>query len=198
MNKDKKFSITLLDKIVKENIEEKVVVDFYGSDLSISRFLNLTQMIQFVNQVVDGCFDDSTGEYIPEAKGLLIDRNTVLYYANVNLPDDFKHMYDILTKTGIADTIRENIDKRQYGNILRAIDEKVDAKIYTNEQLFTNKLSSAISTMESLSNNITDLFKDMSPDQMKAALGAISGGMDETKLVEAVLSHEVSKDGDAN
>ena len=198
MNKDKKFSITLLDKIVKENIEEKVVVDFYGSDLSISRFLDLTQMIQFVNQVVDGCFDDSTGEYIPEAKGLLIDRNTVLYYANVNLPDDFKHMYDILTKTGIADTIRENIDKRQYGNILRAIDEKVDAKIYTNEQLFTNKLSSAISTMESLSNNITDLFKDMSPDQMKAALGAISGGMDETKLVEAVLSHEVSKDGDAN
>lgn len=198
MNKDKKFSITLLDKIVKENIEEKVVVDFYGSDLSISRFLDLTQMIQFVNQVVDGCFDDSTGEYIPEAKGLLIDRNTVLYYANVNLPDDFKHMYDILTKTGIADTIRENIDKRQYGNILRAIDEKVDAKIYTNEQLFTNKLSSAISTMESLSNNITDLFKDMSPDQMKAALGAISGGMDETKLVDAVLSYEVSKDGDAN
>lgn len=198
MNKDKKFSITLLDKIVKENIEEKVVVDFYGSDLSISRFLDLTQMIQFVNQVVDGCFDDSTGEYIPEVKGLLIDRNTVLYYANVNLPDDFKHMYDILTKTGIADTIRENIDKRQYGNILRAIDEKVDAKIYTNEQLFTNKLSSAISTMESLSNNITDLFKDMSPDQMRAALGAISGGMDETKLVDAVLSHEVSKDGDAN
>lgn len=198
MDKGKKLSVTNLDKIIKENSDQNVVLDFYGNELTVNRYIDLTHMIKFVNEVVNGCFDDNTGEYLAEIKLFLIDMNTVLYYGNVNLPSDYAHLYDILSKTKIADVIRDNIDKRQYNSILQAIDDKIDTRIYTNEQLFTNKLNSAISSMEVLSTNVEDIFKDMSTDEMKAALQAISGGMDETKLVDAVLSHEANRDGDTN
>lgn len=198
MDKAKKLSVNTFDKIIKENIEDKVVVNFYDNEVVVNKYLTLTDMIKFVNEVVNGCFDDDTGEYLPEVKRFLIDRNTVAYYVNANLPSDYAHLYEILCKTGIADTIRQSIDKRQYNDILEAIDNKIDTKIYTNEQMFTNKLNTAISSMESLSQNVTDIFKDMTPEQMSAALGAISEGMDEEKLVKAVLSYEDNKDGNTN
>ena len=182
------ISISALDKIIKEATTETAESDFYGNKLVVKTTLPFADMVRFVNEVVDNCFSDS-GEYLPEVKKFIIDINIVQYYSNVRLPDDVKHKYDIIIKTGIADVVRQYVDDDQFASIMRAIDDKIRSRVHTNEQLFENRLSVAMHTIESLIQNVKTSFEGISPEDVKNMLNAISDGkFDEEKLVSAYLN----------
>lgn len=188
MSKSNMISISSMDKIMK-NIEDCVTIDFYGEELIIKKYLSFDEMVKFVNEVVDGCFDNERGIYMPEVKDFLCDINTVLYYSNVRLPDDIRHKYDILTKTKIIDAIIDKIDFSQYQTIARAIEDKIDSRLNANEQLFNNKIAVIMSSIETLSGNIKDAFGNIDQDDVKSMLSAIvNNQLDEGKLVDAYLA----------
>lgn len=195
MSKNNMISISSMDKIMK-NIEESVTIDFYGEELIIKKYLSFDEMIKFVNEIVNGCFDGEQGIYMPEVKDFLTDINTVLYYSNVRLPEDIRHRYDILIKTDLVEIIKQSIDYGQYDSMMYAISEKIDSRLNINEQLFNNKISIAMSSIETLTNNIKDLFDGIDADDIKNLLNALNNNaFDEEKLVEAYMkSKEQAKD----
>ena len=188
MSENKMISISFMDKVIKE-VEDIVNVDYYGENLVVKKFLSFSDMVKFVNEVVAGCFDDDTGMYLPEAKTFLAQLNTVLYYSNVRLPEDVKHRYDILTKTDIVEVILSAIDINQYQSMIRSIEEKIDYRVRTNEQFFNNKLHTAMSTVETLLNNIKEYFGGITPDDMKNLMSSlVETKFDEAKLVDAYVA----------
>lgn len=194
MSENKMISISSMDKIVKD-VEDTVQIDYHGESLIVKKFISFTDMAKFVNEVVEGCFDNDRGVYIPEVKTFLAQINTVLYYSNVRLPDDIKHRYDILTKTDLVSVIAGAVDKVQYQAIIRSIEEKIDYRVRTNEQLFNSKLNTAMSTIEMLLNNIKEYFGDISPDDIQKLLSSLADNkLDEEKLVNAYIAS--IKDGD--
>ena len=188
MSENKMISISFMDKMIKE-VEDTVNVDYCGENLVVKKFLSFTDMVKFVNEVVAGCFDDDNGMYLPEVKTFLAQLNTVLYYSNVRLPEDIKHRYDILTKTDIVEIITSVVDRSQYQMMIRAIEEKIDYRVRTNEQFFNNKLHTAMSTVETLLNNIKEYFGGITPDDMKNLMSSlVETKFDEAKLVDAYVT----------
>ena len=188
MGKSNMISISSMDKIMK-NIEESVTIDFCGEELIIKKYLSFDEMIKFVNEIVNGCFDGEQGIYMPEVKDFLTDINTVLYYSNVRLPEDIRHRYDILIKTDLVDIIKQSINYDQYDSMMYAISDKIDSRLNTNEQLFNNKVASIMSSIEILSNNIKDVFGNIDQEDVKNMLSAmVNNQLDEGKLVDAYLS----------
>lgn len=187
------ISISSMDKIIKD-IENYVSIDFHGEELVVKKYLDFDEAVRFVNEVVDGCFG-ANGEYMPEVKDFLCDINTVLYYSNIRLPDDIRHKYDILTKTKVIDVIIDKIDFSQYQTIARAIEDKIDSRLSVNEQLFDNKLSAAMSTLETLLNSLKEYFGNISQDDIKNLLSAmVNNQLDEGKLVDAYLAAKDNED----
>ena len=188
MSKNEMISISAMDKIIKDTVEESVEVDFHGQQLVIKKFLPFSEMIGFVNEVVEGCFSED-GEYLPEIKSFLAEINLISYYSNVRLPDDTKHKYDIINKTSIVPVIQQAIDQDQYRTIMRSIDEKINHRVYTNEQLFNNRLEQAITTINTIVNSVKESFDGITPEDLKNIVGAISeNGVDEEKIVKAYLN----------
>ena len=188
MSENKMISISFMDKIVKD-VDDTVTIDYCGEELVVKKFLSFTDMVKFINEVVSGCFDDENGVYMPEVKTFLAQINTVLYYSNVRLPEDIKHRFDILTKTDIVDVIIGLIDINQYQTMIRSIEEKIDYRVRTNEQMFNNRMNAALSSIEDMINSIKESFDSVTPDDVRNLVNAISNSsIDEGKLVNAFLT----------
>ena len=191
------ISISAMDKIIKDTFEDTIECDFRGQTLIVKRALSFADMVSFVNDVVSNCFADS-GDYLPEVKKFVTDINTVQYYSNVRLPDDIKHKYDILTKTGLVSVIQQLVDEDQYMSIMRSIDEKIRSRVHTNEQLFNNRLNAAMKSIEDLISSIKTSFDGITQDDIKNLMGAINNSkLDEEKLVEAYLKVKEKDDNQA-
>ena len=185
MSDNKMISIASMDKIVND-VEESVTINFHGEELVVKKFLPFVDMIKFVNEVVEGCFDDDNGAYLPEAKTFLAQINTVSYYSNVRLPDDPKHKYDILNKTDLVEVIANAVDRTQYQAIIRSIEEKINYRVAMNEQAFNSRMNATITTIEALVDSIKDSFDGVTPDDVRKLISAINNNsIDEGKLVEA-------------
>lgn len=195
---NKKLSITAIDRAIKEEYVNDVVCNFYGSEFIVHRFISLESMIKFVNEVTEGCFDGDSGKYLPEIRDLITKRSLLYYYADVNIPSDYSHLYEIIYKTDLLDIIYRNIDQAQYKDILDAIDAKIDERIYTNEQKFNSSIESAISSINSMAEQLESIFKDVTPEDMLSIISAVSNGVDEAKLVDAVIAKGATEDGEDN
>lgn len=190
-----KISIATMDSIAKENYVDTITTDFYGKELVIKRNISLGDMIKFVRDVTNGCFADGTGEYIPEVKKFFIKNAIVEYYSNVSLPENIKHKYELLYKTGVADVILDEIDQTQYEEIIEAIDEKIDARVYTNEQMFDERVKGAVQSVDNLVRNVKEIFSGMTNEDMQKLLSAISNNtLDEEKLVNAYMNSKYKSD----
>ena len=194
----KKLSIAAIDRAIKEEYVNDVVCDFHGNEFVVHRFISLETMVKFVNEVVEGCFDDESGKYLPEIRDLITKHSLLHYYAEVNIPTDFNHFYEIVYKTDLLDIVRKNIDRAQYEDILNAIDAKIDERIYTNEQKFNSAMEGAISTINSMAEQLESVLKDVTPEDVRSIISAVSEGVDEAKLVDAVIAKGATADGKDN
>lgn len=186
-----KIFITKIDKVLKE-YDSVSTVDWHGNELVIKRAIGLDDVVLFISNVVDACFADIDNGYSPEFKDFAIRYNIISMYTNLKLPDDMGHRYKILYLTDIIDVVMAKINMHQFNDIMRAIDDKIDAKIYTNNEMFELKINSAIEQIATLSQTIASLFEGVDEEDIKNMVNAISNGkLDEEKLVDAIVNTKV-------
>lgn len=194
----KKIGIKTIKNIIDQNSKEDTKLDFYGSELLIKHQLSLVDMAEFVNSVVGACFDDETNEYMPEAKDFATKVNILKYYTNVDMPEDMSKQYEFVYKLWpiIWDQIFNCIDTEQYYSIIAAIDDKTDEKNAMNEQFFANRIAKLFIAMETLVNNLDAAMSSIDKENLAKVISTISeNGIDEVKLVDAVLAHEAKENG---
>ena len=123
--KVKKVSINALEKCVQEmNVENITEHEWNGITFSLKHRLGLMEMMTFVDGVVKSCFAGDGAQYTPEVLDFAIRCSLLEIYANFTLPAKVEHRYDIVYGCGdLFAIILENIDRVQYDDILRSIDE---------------------------------------------------------------------------
>ena len=190
MAEQKMVSIEKMDNIIKENFKDETVVDFYGQEIVVRRMITANEVMEFVETAANACFDPDTGEYHPELKDFLLRSGTLLYYTNVRLPDDAEHRYKIVCGTDLADMVYKYANRAQLCGIEAAIDTLCEMRTDANRVQFEQEIRKATDAVAKLTEQISTLFDGVSPEDMKAIVSALGDGVDEEKLVKAVVAEQ--------
>jgi len=190
MDKEKMISIEKMDEIMKDYFPETETVDYHGQELVIRKTIEPEEMFDLVRQIADGCFSPD-GTYMPEVFDMLLRAGTIGEYSNVRLPKEVGHMGRILYGSDLYETVWRHISREQHDAVTDAVWERINARNNMNKVLFENEIQKAVAGLQSLGEQFAQLFNDVSPDDIKALIGAIGeGGIDEGKLVQAVVEKQ--------
>lgn len=186
-NKVKKISINALEKCI-ERKPEIVNIEWNGLDITIKTRLSFEEMMAFVDGVAESCFAADTKAFIPVAKDFVIGCLVIEMYSNLTLPQNVNKKYEIVSGCDVVDVILENVDKAQFDNIVKSINEKIRYLIEENLAQATIKTNDLLYSVSDIESKVGDLVSKITPDDMRTLITSISNGkLDEGKLMGAYL-----------
>lgn len=187
---EKKVSITLFDRIMKEHFQNERTIQWHEAEVRVKRTLSLSEMLAFVDDVAEICFHDQYG-FLPEIKDFAIKSNILTRYANFSMPDNLGHRYEMVYCTDAVDAVCAAIDTVQLQEIVNSIDSKIRFLCDSKANLIQDRINDVLNTMEELRESSKDLFSGLSQGDLKALLGAVTErGLDEKKIVEAYMEQK--------
>lgn len=189
-NKVKKISINALEKCI-ERKPETISIEWNGLDITIKTRLSFEEMMAFVDGVAESCFAADTKAFIPVAKDFVIGCLVIEMYSNLTLPQNVNKKYEIVSGCDVVDVILENVDKTQFDNIVKSINEKIRYLIETNIAQATVKINELLYSFGDIESKVGELFEKVNPDDVQALISSLSDGkIDEGKLMEAYLENK--------
>ena len=186
-----KVSISALDEIVKNTYAASETVEWNGVEVTIKRSLSMTDMLNFVDSVVESCFDSQTDEYRPEAKDFAVRVNVMTRYANFALPEkNVEHQYELAICSGAVEMILERINGAQFNEMMRAIDSKIQNRASANVHVMTRKFDDVVESFRHLQNDINKAFSGLTPEDMATLTKVAADGVGNPEaLVKAFKEH---------
>lgn len=191
MDEKKMISAEQMDEIIEERFPGYGVVDYYGQELIVSRLVPFEVFSGIVRKVIDACFSEGTGEYLPENKEFALRMCVVEMYTNVRMPKDVEKLYGILYGTDLYEKVLGEISGYQYEAMIDAIDAGIEARNNANRRLFEHELQEAMEQFAQIGQSVQELFSSISPESVRKMVDAIGEhGIDEEKLVQAVVAEQ--------
>ena len=187
-NEIKRISVNSLERITGDD-ELYTSFNWEGEEVVVKKRLSLSEMLTMVDGVTDGCFTDD-GQYTPEARQFTTDCAILELYANFRLPSNIEKRYDIVCSKAVQTVISgivEKIDRRQFNMIQDAITEKIDYRINTQTAAIERQINELSKQIEEIGNELTSVFQDTTPEEMKSVLASLANGVDEEKIVDAIV-----------
>lgn len=183
MKEVKKVSINAIENVMKTEFANESQAQWHGVDIVIRKAIGLQESIEFVHQVVNGCFSDNEGDYMPELKDFAIRACLIEKYTNIRLPESSAKMYDMLYKTDLCSFVCGYISAEQFTSMVDAINDKLDYMANAG----IKKLEQIAGAMDTLSKEYEEMFAGITPEEIKAVTDATADGVDEEKIVNALL-----------
>ncbi len=172
-----------------------------GSVLSVDvrTVLPLEDMVSFVNEVVDACFDED-GNYYPEYQDYMFRRCVLARYGEFRMPSDHRKAYRLIYGTPVYAQILDVIDADQCDELRRVIDRKIE---YRKQILLSGEretLMKASAKLEEMSASIASLTEGVDMEAFMRAVSGLSDALGDMPreqvihaLVEAVTKRQEEK-----
>lgn len=174
---------------VGSNYQPTQTLNWNGLELVIKKSLSLSEMLTFVNNVIQMCFEDETGEYLPEIKDFAIKSCILDMYTNIELEQNVQVRYDLIYSSDIISFIVGNLPNTQLGEITHAIDVKLAHLAQANIESINKQMNDLYNAFDNFEKQIGNAFSSISEEDMNALLSALTDkGIDEEKLVKAYMS----------
>lgn len=190
--KEKRVSINALEKLLPEKSCVTVALDG-GVEITVRRHIGLDEVLSFVDEAAQVCFDEENGAYLPEALDFAIKRNLATRYANLTLPENVDRQYDLLYGTGIAAKVLEHIDPEQYHEICGAINKRIEYMLRGSLSMERRQLHEAARKLEEMSDSMARIFEGVDISAVMEAMGKLKD-MDEEKIVQALAGLSAAPD----
>lgn len=191
------ISIEESKNVIDGFVENEVTVNWHGNKLVIKRTLTAMEMLQIVENVTRGSFNDDNASFTPELTDFVFLREVVEKYTNVDIPQDVEDLYALLYRTDIIDVIMDNINGRQFTKMYNAITTKIKYISETNVERIAAQMGDAVKQITDLVSNFASIMDGVTADDVTNLISAVSGigSIDEAKLVDAVIGHQAKQDG---
>ena len=92
-------------------------VRWNGRHITVKKMLSFRELSQFINQVMDFCFDPEHEIAIPEAADFAIRLNVLMMYAGIVLTCDIDEQYRFVYESGLYEAISASINPAQLESI---------------------------------------------------------------------------------
>lgn len=156
MKKTKKVSFNMIysDMVKKDpkTVLYKGVNNEY--EILVQQQLNFKDAMNFVNDIVESCFDDSMDTYRPETFDFALRVNTLVYYAGLTIPGDIAKAYSVVYGTELFNMVLAQIENHeQYEILIGAAEERVD-------HLQRNMISTHASSVNELLHRMDEVMEE--------------------------------------
>lgn len=190
MAKEKKVSVNDFEKVMEDVKQDTVQIDWHGVDVTITPLLSLENYLAFVQEVVSICFDEDTGDFIPEVRDFAIKRAVLHHYANFRLPENTARCYDMIYSTDAVASVLGEVNRAQFDELCRGIDKRLAYLAETSVKKVERKLNEAVSEFEEACKQLETMFAGVSPDDVAGMVRALGAGtFDEEKIAHVVLDN---------
>lgn len=177
-----------LDEILGGELIVTNAVEWRGVEFIIKQTLSIGEMLEFVNDVVTGCFQENGG-FLPEVADFAIKLGILNKYTTLELPGELERCYEIVYCTDLVEFVSGYINTEQLGEITASINRKISYLCNTNVMNIRGQIMELLTSFETIQQRTTDMFQDLTPDDMKNVIGALENSrLSEEKLVEAYLN----------
>jgi hypothetical protein len=162
--------------------------------ISVKSSLTLDEVNLFISTVVAGVRQDLDIVYL--LKDLMIGAETIHHYTNIALPEEpADFVYDLISTTDIIKQIRLHPDfnEDQYNQILSETNKQIDFEMQKHLLDVRKECEKALEEFKAVTEVLvqsTELFKDISPEQMKKLVESMQNGFNEKKIVDIVLEKQ--------
>lgn len=185
---DKKISYETIKEIMNERCPQVEILEWYGTEITVQKIVSFKKMSEIVLRVAAVCFNRDDGSYMPEVMNTALRLCIFEAYTNIELPDDIDEQNFLIFGSGLWDLVTALIDADQLGTIELAINRRVKARLDTNRAEFERAVNNVMTSLTELGKQLNGLFGNITEEKFNALIDAIStGGVDEQKLVQAVL-----------
>ena len=180
-------------KILRDyiNSRESEITDTWtpgNFEITVRHTLPLRDVLTFVNEVVSTCFDEESGEYLPEVKDFIIKKNILEMYANFDLPKNAEECYSLIYGSGVVNYVLGYVNTDQFNEIMASIDEKLNHFVQTNIEMVHKQLNELYMSFDTIMTQMEAIFSGVNAEDMKKLVGALSNfKLDEEKLVKAYM-----------
>lgn len=196
---NKKISITTFEKIMKENYTPTKTVEWNGVEITIKPTLSFKEVLSFVDNVTKSCFTTDGGTYIPEVKEFVIKCCILEMYANFAMPTNVERKYDLVYCTDAVNVVMDNINRTQLGEIIEAINDKIDNIAQANVEAINRQMNELYSAFDNLQEQLAGIFSGIGTDEISKLIGAISGDkFDEAKLIQTYMKEKKANTAEEN
>ncbi len=199
--KEKKVSVNVFEKLAKEygGDEYSVITTSGGDEIKVRRYLELNEMISFVNAVADNCFFEDGTQFYPEMRWIYNTLTIFQAYTNLKLPADTKKAYACCVRlSGLIDEIIARVDKVQYNEMQKAITAKIERQNTELAALTAGKMDEVTNAINTVNDKIKEIFGDISGEQVNEIMKSLGdGNLNEKQIIEAVVNKRFAG-GDTN
>ena len=174
---------------------DMVDAEWNGIKFKIKPTLSIKESMEFINNVIDSCFSDDTGEYLPEVRAFATKLNTLEKYTDIEIPEDINISYSLCYTNDLFNVIDENINYDQFLDIESAIYSGIKYRIDANIAAATKQINEVYSAFENLNDKVSELFGAIDNDSISKLVGAIGDGglgLNEDKLIKAIMNNKDS------
>ena len=184
--KSERISVNALEEAAGVQYGETTTVEWHGLTITVKKRLSLREMVWFVDDVADNCFDDADGTYYPQYEYFLTQRNVIERYTNLTLPQNIEKQYELLTVTGLFAHIVEAIDYDQYKEIVDVIGKKIEQRRQSEIEGAKRRIDEAYEKIVEITEQLNKMFAGVTPEDISKLVGAMTDGkFDERKIVDA-------------
>ena len=185
---------TLIDMVEDSDAKNKNVIKWNGIDVIINPTLSLKEVLTFVDNVVQTCFSDSEGAYIPEVKDFAIKKCILEMYANFDLPSNVEECYSFIYNSDAVDFVISHINNSQLMEIVQSSEEKMKHLAQANIEMVNRQMNELYTAFDNLQKQITGIYENIDIDDVSNLVSAIANGhIDEEKMVKAFIKEHASK-----
>lgn len=188
---DKKISYETIKEIMNERCPQVEILEWYGTEITVQKVIPFRVVTAMVQKVADACFNQDTGEYMPEVMNIALRLCVFDAYTNIELPEDPEEQNLMLFGTGLWDKVTALVDEDQLGTIELAVNRRVKARLDTNRAEFEHAVNTVVESIAELSEQMSGLMTDVTPDDIRKLIAAVGeNGIDEAKIVQAVVAEQ--------
>ena len=174
MDEQKMISIEKMDEIIMDYYPDTVAVDFHGQELVIRRTITMEEMALLTKTVAERCFDEKTGEYLPELLRYLTDILIIAFYTNVRVPRNAEKQYRMLRQTDLMRVVHDNISDDQYYEITEAIDDRIRLRNERNTKMVEKQIQDAVSSVTAIADLLDGMFDGVDKDDVAEDDGIVA------------------------
>lgn len=194
--KQKNISINTFDKIMKATYEPTATVSWNDIDITVKKTLSLQEMMEFVEAVVQLCFDEESGNYLPEVRDFAIKLNTLTNYANFKMPQNLNHQYELIYCTNAFETVLTKVNVAQFNEMCMSIDKKIQHRVDANVEALNKQVGQLLDSFENLEQKMAALYEGVDNESMSKMISAIENGVfSEQKLVQSYFDEKDKREG---
>lgn len=182
---------------------ETKVITVGSVDVTVRRHISIDEMIGFVDFVVNNCFQDDNETYLPELKDFLVRVAVIQKYTNIELPESYEDQYNFVYGSDLVPMIiDEAICHDEFKNMMQAIDAKIGFVESVEHREYKKKIDEIYSSLMSLTDQVSQMYSEMSPDELtnlvKVFAGMSDGSVNDEEITKAMMRYKESqnKEGD--